>query len=436
LSSYISSLSDIEYSTTLDKWFSVGYAGAIFSAVGVGSTAFVKIPSNTSDNLNSIAFGNIIVTVGNNGTIVTSGIGTFWSSNNITSQHLNKIIWTGTKFVVVGNNSTILISYDGSNWSIITPNITGSFVNIHYSTLYDLYTLLDSSGILYYSRDLQNWIQRSSNQSNVLTSIDYSSSLDRYISVGIGATMIYCDPVYNFATATSNTTSGIITSITITNPGFGYNSNNIPKILIEPEKTKFEEVVSIKAKGDFGIIVGIDTSVGTGSTIPKIKFNLKSENYDNSTLGIGYSSLNTYGVISSGISIGDYFIIYNSNVQCGHALTGITTSSTPWVVVGTANTFIDGVYRAENVESSGVGIVTVTCSFNPGPGLTNSINFVTNTQLITNGFYGNYSWGKIYDYQNRALGSPKQFTLNTNNGLIGLSTSPEVARTRGLFKSK
>ena len=117
-------------------------------------------------------------------------------------------------------------------------------------------------------------------------------------------------------------------------------------------------------------------------------------------------------------------------------MTGITTSSTPWVVVGTANTFIDGVYRAENVDSSGVGIVTVTCSFNPGPGLTNSINFVTNTQLITNGFYGNYSWGKIYDYQSRALGSPKQFTLNTNNGLIGLSTSPEVARTRGLFKSK
>ncbi len=435
-SSYISSLSDIKYSTTLDKWFSVGYSGAIFSAVGVGSTSFVKIPSNTSENLNSIAFGNIIVAIGDNGTIITSGIGTFWSSNNITAQHLNKIIWTGTKFVVVGNNSTILISYDGNSWTAVTPNIVGSFVNIHYNSSYDLYTLLNSSGILYYSKDLQNLTQRSSNQSNILKYIDYSPNLDRYISVGIGATMIYCDPVYNFAAATSNTTSGIITSITITNPGFGYNLNNAPKVLIEPEKTKIEEVVSIKAKGDFGIIVGIDTSVGTGSTIPKIKFKLKSENYDNNTLGVGYSSLNTYGIVSSQISIGDYFTIYNSNVQCGHALTGITTSSIPWVVVGTANTFIDGVYRAENVESSGVGIVTVTCSFNPGSGLVNSINFATNTQLITNGFYGNYSWGKIYDYQNRALGSPKQFTLNTNNGLIGLSTSPEVTRTRGLFKSK
>jgi hypothetical protein len=207
------------------------------------------------------------------------------------------------------------------------------------------------------------------------------------------------------------------------------NLNNLYKILkVSTIEGKLKQAL---ATGNFTV-----QGVGTGSTVPKIKFNLKSENYDNSTLGIGYSSLNTYGVISSGISIGDYFIIYNSNVQCGHALTGITTSSTPWVVVGTANTFIDGVYRAENVESSGVGIVTVTCSFNPGPGLTNSINFVTNTQLITNGFYGNYSWGKIYDYQNRALGSPKQFTLNANNGLIGLSTSPEVTRTRGLFKSK
>jgi hypothetical protein len=44
-------------------------------------------------------------------------------------------------------------------------------------------------------------------------------------------------------------------------------------------------------------------------------------------------------------------------------------------------------------------------------------------------FYGNYSWGKFYDYDNRQLGTPKQFVVNTDNGLIGLSTSPQVART-------
>jgi len=80
--------------------------------------------------------------------------------------------------------------------------------------------------------------------------------------------------------------------------------------------------------------------------------------------------------------------------------------------------------------------VTVTCTFLPNPSTGSGINFTINPGITTNGYYGNYSWGKIYDYQNRSLGSPKEFTLNTNNGLIGLSTAPEVTRTRGLFKSK
>ena len=95
-------------------------------------------------------------------------------------------------------------------------------------------------------------------------------------------------------------------------------------------------------------------------------------------MGIGYSALNSYGIQSSGISVGDYFVIYNSNIQCGHALTCITTDN---VVVGTATSFIDGVYYAEVVEkpinSSVVGIVTVTCRFlpNPTPAIPVGINF-------------------------------------------------------------
>ena len=67
--------------------------------------------------------------------------------------------------------------------------------------------------------------------------INYSIVEDRYISVGSGATSIYSVPVYNFASAISDATSGIVTSITITNPGFGYNQANPPKVLIESEKT-------------------------------------------------------------------------------------------------------------------------------------------------------------------------------------------------------
>jgi len=440
LSNYISPLFDIKYSSSIDKWICVGSSGAIFSAVGVGSTEFVKISSNTSSDLKSISIGNNIVAVGNNGTVITSDVGTVWSSNNITGENLNKVIWTGSQFITVGNNSEIRTSTNGTSWVKITPNISGNFTNIHYNSYYNLYTLLNSNGILYYSFNLQNWNQRSTNQSNILKDINYSIVEDRYISVGLGATSIYSVPAYNFASAISNTTSGIVTSIIITNPGFGYDQANPPKVLVESEKTKTEEIESIKAKGDFGVIVGVDTSLSVIigiNTIPRIKFKLKTESYDNTQLGIGYSALNSYGIQSSGISVGDYFVIYNSNIQCGHSLTCITTDN---VVVGTATSFIDGVYYAETVEkpinSSVVGIVTVTCRFLPNPTNNSRIDFTINPGLTTNGYFGNYSWGKIYDYQNRSLGFPKEFILNTNNGLIGLSTAPEVTRTRGLFKSK
>jgi photosystem II stability/assembly factor-like uncharacterized protein len=434
VSSYISSLTDVNYFSSIDKWVSVGYNGAIFSAVGIGSTSFTKIESNTLSNLRSIAYGTSkLVVVGDNGVSSTSTDGLFWSSNIITSNKLNKIIWDGVKFIAIGDNGIILKSSNGENWSQITSNITGNLVNIDYNNVYSIYTLLNSVGDLYYSYDLQYWTYRSTSQSNIIKDILYTPNYDRYILVGSGATSIYSTPVYNLAKAISNVNSGIVTSITITNPGFGYNQKNPPKVSIEPDTALIEKIISFKAKGDFGVIVSIDTSLAIGSTLPQLIFKLKSESYDNTTLGIGYSALNSYGITYSGISTGDYFVIYNSNAYSTHSLTGITTENGTISNVGTANTFIDGVYRAENVQSSGVGIVSVFCKFLPDPANENRITVIANN---SNGFCGNYSWGKIYDYQNRGIGFPNNFNVNTSNGLIGLSSAPEVIRTRGLFKSK
>ena len=477
-SGYVAELEDIKYSSYYDKWICVGAGGSIFNAVGVGSTSFKLVTSNTTSNLRSIAIGiGLIVVVGGDGGVRSTDGGTSWSViSGLNGSNLNKVIWTGSQFVAVGSQASIKTSTDGNTWNNITSNLTSEgvgaeyipaayFRTIHYNSVYKLYTVLTSKSsnnrlaALYYSYNLSEWTRKlyMYDGINILKDINYSIAEDRYISVGsnptiydnfpqswsITGTSFYSIPSYNFASATSNATSGTITSITITNPGFGYKQSDPPKVLIQSEKTKIEEIESIKAKGDFGVIVGIDTSLSgiaiiTGSnTIPRIKFKLKTESYDNTQLGIGYSALNSYGIQSSGISVGDYFVIYNSNIQCGHALTCITTDN---VVVGTATSFIDGVYYAEAVEkpinSSVVGIVTVTCRFLPDPLTGTGINFTINPGLTTNGYFGNYSWGKIYDYQNRSLGSPKAFTANTNNGLVGLSTAPEVTRTRGLFKSK
>lgn len=135
---------------------------------------------------------------------------------------------------------------------------------------------------MYYSFDLINWTYRSTNQSNIINDILYVPNNDGYVLIGVGATSVYSTAVYNF-TATSNSTSGIVTSISITNPGFGYNQNNPPKILIQPDKALTEQIISIKSKGDHGLIVGVDTSLGYGSTLPQLIFRLKSESYDNTT---------------------------------------------------------------------------------------------------------------------------------------------------------
>lgn len=438
-STYNGEFNDILYYPSKNIFVAVGKTSnydqksPIFTAVGIGTTQFFEQNKTNLNDLNSIATNsNIIVVVGNNGTIYSSPNGEVWSVvgdlSKPTIENLNKIIWDGGKFVAIGNNGTIIISTNGVSWSTINgANITNNLTNINY---YDgIYSLLDSNGSLYYSFDLITWEKRTTNQNNAIRDLIFIPALSyegRYVVVGSAATIMYSEPIYNRATAISSASNGLVTSITITNGGFGYSQSNIPPVIFESPKPNKEKVYSIKAKGDFGTIVGINT-IGIG--VSSLEFILKSENYDNANLGIGYSSLNVFGITYSQLEKDDYFIIFDSNVTSGYALTGITT--TTGIKVGTATSFIDGLYKVENIVSNPLsGIVTVRCDFVPVPG---GVNKAINLGINTTGFYGRYTWSKIYDYQNRARENPKDFVVNTNDGLTGLSTAAEVYRTRGLI---
>jgi hypothetical protein len=432
---YDGEFKEISYSSSKNAFVAVGKTSSnnvspIFVAVGIGSTEFFRKNKNNKINLNSIANNNsIFVAVGDYGTIYYTSDLESWiftgDSKKQTKENLNKVIWDGTKFIAVGNNGSIITSSitssNGINWSLQpNVNITNNLTNIKY---YDgVYVVLDDNGNLYYSFDLLTWEKRSTNQLNAIKDLifyPYFGDDGTYVAVGSAGTVMHSEPVYNRATATSSTTNGIVTSVTITNGGFGYTQTNVPPVIFESSKPNREKVYSIKAKGDFGSIVGINT-IGIG--VSSLEFKLKSEYYDNSTLGIGYSSLNTFGIQYSQLEQGDYFVIFDSNATSGYALTGITT--TTGIKVGTATSFIDGLYRVENVVSDPSSkIVTVRCDF----------VFVPTLNVGVNTFYGRYTWGKIYDYQNRARENPKDFIVNTNNGLSGLSTAAEVYRTRGLI---
>ena len=165
---------------------------------------------------------------------------------------------------------------------------------------------------------------------------------------------------------------------------------------------------------------------------------MKSQFNDNTNLGYGYSSLNQLGVNFTGLLKGDFFTIYDSPLVVGHALTGITTSSGSNVAVGmvTEGDYLGGVFRVETITPGDAvsGLATVTCAFLPGP-----ISYGNNVIQVglavtanTDTFWGKYSWGQIYGYQNRGSGNPEEFFVNNMNGNTGLSTASVVSRKKPL----
>lgn len=456
-STYSNTFNDVEYSASNYTYVAVGAGGSIFVGTGIGTNAFISKTSQTLSDLKSVSFtppdlysnSPYFIAVGVNGTILTSPSGQIWDIiSQITTDTLNKVIFAEGKFIIVGNNGTVIKSLSQSQYEIVQTNVGVDFTNIKYE--YGIYVALDSSGNLYYSLDLSNWILRSTNQANILKDFIFTEKVGidgTYVAVGLGGTTIYAQPILNRATGICSISGGIVTSITVTNGGFGYSPSRVPQVIIKRDVYDKEVIKSFKSIGDHGIIVGVNTFItgtpGIGTTTPKIEFVLKSETYDNGTLGIGYSSLDTFGINNSQLIKGDYFVIKDSNVTVGHALTGITTSlgamaNYPESRVGTAVSFIDGVYIVENITNPSLGIVTVTCNLAPSS-LGNFVQVysrgVNNTGIGTNLFYGRYSWGKIYDFQNRSSNNPKTFTAFTDNGIVGLTTSAKVIRTKGLLSN-
>ena len=451
LSGYEGTLNDIVYSSTIDSWIAVGAGGSVFVGSGIQTDRFINRYSRTLRDLNSVAFGvDYFVAVGNDGAIISSNTGLIWELNQSpVVTNLNKVIYAEDKFVVVGTGGVILRSITRDLYEVLSTNLSDNLVNIKY--YYGFYVVVTDTGNIFYSFDLTNWVPRSTLQPNQIKDLLFNSDLNdngRYIAVGSAGTSIYADPIIHRATAQTSVTSGIVTSIDIIDGGFGYSQSSPPSVMIEPDAFKSEVIRSFKVIGDHGVIIGVNTFLagtpGIGTTSPKIEFALKSESYDNSTLGIGYSSLSSFGISNSQLEIGDYFVITDSNVATGGPLVGISTflggmANYPNSVVGVANSFLDGVYRVEHVTTPTLGIVTVTCHF--APMVDNYVKVYKrgedNSGIGTNEFYGRYSWGKIYDYENRFLSNtvPQQFDTYTLDGLTGLSTSPKVFRTRGLLSN-
>ena len=227
--------------------------------------------------------------------------------------------------------------------------------------------------------------------------------------VGLGSTLR--------ANATASITAGVVTSITITSPGTGYTFSKAPVVLISPPISLTTEDNTIQSfSGDFGVITGINTtSVGVAST--GIVFDLAIEAISPLRDNTGVTAQTT----TSGISTGDYFIVYESNVG-----SGVTALDESGNVIGVGNSFLDNIYRVAdvsiaNTSSIGVGttnVARVTVSIE-------HYNGFTAAGLAISSFYGKYSWGKIEFSERVGFNS---YSAITSNGIVGIKTGPYVIR--------
>ena len=296
----------------------------------------------------------------------------------------------------------------------------------------------------------------------IVTTITITESGNGYASVpnvsiqtpvGLGTT----------ATATATISDGQVTSISVTLGGTGYSS--IPQILIDPPTLITETNTVSSYNGDSGTVVGFGTTVA--SNIDKLIFDF----YIPQDSFLRDSDIVGTATTLSGISVGDYFVINNSNI--GFAQTSIISRALDNTIVATGKSFFDNVYQVEStsivsVANTHIGISTV------GTALTNVVRVETrisgistftfsSTQLyfdstnysfdnqnfdigggsntsvgytgpfINRPFLGEFSWGRI-DVKGRS--KTNTYTFAGENGVLGISTGPLVTRTNRLsFKN-
>jgi hypothetical protein len=469
-------LGRFEYQTsnTTRKFYSVAYGNNKFVAVGTGATVLVsdnQYPSNTiflssgvpltsdptgigtqwlinqnkfvdesgsptsavTNDLNHVIYSSVdnrFVSVGNNGVIVSSLMGTITNrafrvdrTPSGGQQNLNSIVYAQNKYIIVGNSGTVGFSTLLTGpWITDTLNTTENFLSVTHRD--NVFIAAGTNGVVANSVNGVNWILKNSLNSTIFSLTTNTNSV-----IGVGSTSEYVvssqETNSGIITATISS-AGTVSSLNIVDGGFGFDASQNISVLISSPTAFYENLDSVAVSGDYGKIVGVGTSaIGIGTDTPMIIFDIQTDVGLN-TNKIGSSSGLT-PIQRSGISTGDYFVAYNTTV--GKGVTSIYISS-GITTVGIGSTFIDNIYRADHIINNGVsGVVTVFSNVISVVGVASTAVNPDNIGFDTTGKVGNYSWGKMSSFNTRLL--PKTFIIN-NNGFTGVQTSPLIIRRTSL----
>ena len=219
-------------------------------------------------------------------------------------------------------------------------------------------------------------------------SVSLSIAAPKSLGVGIGTT----------ATATATITSGSITSVSITNPGFGYTTSNPPQVLAPTSNVSYENILDITTVNGFsGIVTGITTTSGIGTDLA-IKFFLSADSFVG--LDTGYP-------------------ILISDTHVGNGVTSIDNNDTFTIGIGT--TYIDNIYKIHALNlplgaSGAIADITV-----------NVLSTTNVTGISTSGVnVGRFSWGRLSGFTRST--SPISIGVTGLTVDSGLSTFPSIQR--------
>ena len=169
----------------------------------------------------------------------------------------------------------------------------------------------------------------------------------------------------------------------------------------------YKSISGVTMEGDHGVIVGV------GSTAKGLQFEFSIPS--NSVL----RNNDFGGFTETGIGTGDFFLVSRSNI--GSGVTAMSSNGS--TVVGITTVAVDGVFQVSDITRVGSGqTIRVFTEIASGHGVS-----VTGLSSGAGNYYGAYSYAK---FTTGAVGLA--YTVNSLNGLTGLSTAPQIQRTTKL----
>ena len=457
-------LRDVKYFDNIDKAVAVGGTIMVNSFADPGEDwQMINIDSTLGgpggQYLNAITYYNRqdasnpgapvsagYVAVGHTNYIFKSHTGTKWNedgtslsfqvpTSSLPADALNKnflgVAANDDEIVVVGTEGLIIrattLKSNADSWTYVGISTTEDFIDVIRTS--NAFVAISTTGKTFTSTQGITWTEQSSELYGIGKTINdflYVESLDKVVAVGASsgtsALIAESDNSTVVATFTAGVTNGIVTSITINNPGYGYSETNPPIVQVAPPIAKYENIENVKVEGDYGIVVSISTVAGINTDIG-IEFELKTDPLLNSSL------YDAFSITSSGIETGYYFSITDSIFASSEEFAGVDESNNNIVL----SDGLDKIYRASSVVTdTNVGITTVVADIN----LTEfaDLDAVIAAVGSANTEYSQiarYSWGRIYDFDRP---NPKSYSIKVGFGSdhnnTGLSSNPVVIRTK------